>query len=132
MNNYVITIEGESMKLNYSEVIATQAIRITELEAQLEVAAKKDAAWIPVAWIRFCSDGSFEGPVANRFMEDVRKQSGAWSPLYTHPPLPLKMLDDGYIVELLRVAQKGFNNSTAYQLIQQAFCAKNNLKLEKL
>ena len=36
MNNYVLTIEGENMQLDYSEVIAAQAIRITELEAQLE------------------------------------------------------------------------------------------------
>jgi hypothetical protein len=36
----------------------------------------------PVAWIRFRSDGCFEGPVMDEQIEDVRKNSGAWTPLY--------------------------------------------------
>ena len=36
----------------------------------------------PVAWIRFCSDGCYEGPVMDEQIEDVRKNSGAWTPLY--------------------------------------------------
>ena len=36
----------------------------------------------PVAWIRFCSDGSYEGPIMDARIEDVRKKSGAWTPLY--------------------------------------------------
>lgn len=44
----------------------------------------------PVAWIRFCSDGSYEGPIADcdRRMDGVRRTSGAWTPLYA-APLPL-------------------------------------------
>lgn len=72
------------------------------------------------------------GILAQSYINWIEKCPPVGTKLFTHPPLPLKMLDDGYIVELLRVSQKGFNNSTAYQLIQQAFCAKNNLKLEKL
>lgn len=36
----------------------------------------------PVAWIRFRSDGGYEGPIVDAAMEDVRKKSGAWTPLY--------------------------------------------------
>ena len=36
----------------------------------------------PVAWIRFCSDGCYEGPIMDEQIEDVRKNSGAWTPLY--------------------------------------------------
>ena len=35
----------------------------------------------PVAWIRYC-DGSYEGPIMHNLMEDVRKKSGAWTPLF--------------------------------------------------
>lgn len=38
-----------------------------------------------VAWIRFCSDGLYEGPIHDSRMEDVRRHSGAWTPLYTRP-----------------------------------------------
>lgn len=40
----------------------------------------------PVAWIRFCSDGGYEGPIADcdKRMDDARRKSGAWTPLYTH------------------------------------------------
>lgn len=36
----------------------------------------------PVAWIRLRSDGGYEGPIMDASMEDVRKRSGAWTPLY--------------------------------------------------
>jgi hypothetical protein len=36
----------------------------------------------PVAWIRFCSDGCYEGPIMDEQIEEVRKNSGAWTPLY--------------------------------------------------
>ena len=34
-------------------------------------------------WFRPCSDGGYEGPIHNDRIEDVRKLSGAWLPLYT-------------------------------------------------
>lgn len=43
------------------------------------------AADKPVAWIRFRSDGGYEGPLMDEAMEDVRKKSGAWTPLYAAP-----------------------------------------------
>lgn len=48
---------------------------------------QKDASK-PVAWIRFCSDGCYEGPIMDHSMEEVRKKSGAWTPLYAVPFVP--------------------------------------------
>ena len=41
----------------------------------------------PVAWIRFCSDGGYEGPLADcdKRMDGTRKTSGAWTPLFATP-----------------------------------------------
>tara|TARA_R110000823_G_scaffold305077_1_gene426914 strand:+ start:2496 stop:3014 length:519 start_codon:yes stop_codon:yes gene_type:complete len=36
----------------------------------------------PVAWIRYCADGSYEGPIVDSMMETLRKESGAWTPLF--------------------------------------------------
>jgi len=40
----------------------------------------------PLAWIRLCSDGTYEGPIADcdARMDGVRRTCGAWTPLY--PP----------------------------------------------
>ncbi|MBR8343038.1 hypothetical protein KDX40_04705 [Burkholderia ambifaria] len=43
------------------------------------------AEWAkPVAWVRYRSDGGFEGPImdTDERMCDVRRTSGAWTPLY--------------------------------------------------
>ncbi|UAW00974.1 hypothetical protein [Ralstonia phage RPZH3] len=41
----------------------------------------------PVAWVRYCSDGTFEGPIMDTDirMAGARRASGAWTPLYAHP-----------------------------------------------
>lgn len=36
----------------------------------------------PMFWVRLCSDGMYEGPIHDKQLEDVRRNSGAWSPLY--------------------------------------------------
>lgn len=38
----------------------------------------------PLAWIRKRSDGGYEGPIADadKRMDEVRRKSGAWTPLY--------------------------------------------------
>jgi hypothetical protein len=46
----------------------------------------------PVAWMRFTSTGGFEGPLHNCQIDDVRKASGAWTPLY--PPSAVVPEDD--------------------------------------
>lgn len=40
----------------------------------------------PLFWYRPCSNGLYEGPLHDKTIEDVRKRSGAWVPLYPHPP----------------------------------------------
>jgi hypothetical protein len=48
----------------------------------------------PAFWVRWRSDGCYEGPLHDSSIEDVRKRSGAWSPLYTHPsPAPVGAQD---------------------------------------
>lgn len=45
----------------------------------------------PLFWYRPSSDGGYEGPIPHSSIEEVRKNSGAWHPLYAHPaPQPLK------------------------------------------
>jgi hypothetical protein len=43
------------------------------------------------AWIRYCSDGTYEGPIHDSQMDDIRRKSGAWTPLgrlHSAPPNP--------------------------------------------
>ena len=51
------------------------------MRAKIDAMEKQD----PVFWWRPCSDGAYEGPIHNSSIERVRKQSGAWSPLYLAP-----------------------------------------------
>lgn len=80
--------------------------RIAELEAQLSSSgftsadmATASAQWFrdgvasvaasvgePMFWVRLCGDGLYEGPIHNARIEEVRKQSGVWSPLYLAAP----------------------------------------------
>ncbi|WP_205191323.1 hypothetical protein [Burkholderia sp. LMG 13014] len=43
----------------------------------------------PIAWVRYRSDGGFEGPImdTDERMCDTRRESGAWTPLYDRPAL---------------------------------------------
>ena len=89
-----------------SDVIADLQDRIAELEAQLSssgftaadmataeargfrdgVASVAANAGEPMFWVRLCGDGLYEGPIHNARIEEVRKQSGVWSPLYLAAP----------------------------------------------
>lgn len=53
----------------------------------------------PVAWIRYCSDGGYEGPIMDSIIEEVRKRSGNWTPLYARPPAPKTAWIDATTVE---------------------------------
>jgi hypothetical protein len=52
-----------------------------------ETAGPLEAPVRPLAWIRLCSDGGYEGPIADcdKRMDEVRRGSGAWTPLYAIP-----------------------------------------------
>jgi hypothetical protein len=70
----------------------------------------------PVAWIRFCSDGTYEGPIhdKSREMSEFRKQSGAWTPLFTLSPSAeqaLRMAADE-CAKLAEKFEKGSNEHT--------------------
>ena len=55
---------------------------MTELQRALRGEVGAGGTAKPVAWVRFCSDGCYEGPIMDEKIEDVRKKSGAWTPLY--------------------------------------------------
>ncbi|WAX26285.1 hypothetical protein [Ralstonia phage p2110] len=50
----------------------------------------------PVAWVRYCSDGTFDGPIMDTDirMTGARRASGAWTPLYAHPSAEPCRTDD--------------------------------------
>ncbi|WP_312227577.1 hypothetical protein [Pseudescherichia sp.] len=52
-----------------------------------EVLALRDAGQEPVAWVRYCSDGTIDGPLLNYQIDDCRKST--WTPLYAAPPAPV-------------------------------------------
>ena len=49
----------------------------------------------PLAWIRLCSDGTYEGPIADcdSRMDGVRRTCGAWTPLYPQEELSPEFTD---------------------------------------
>lgn len=55
--------------------------------AEKRIAELEKAASEPVAWVRYCSDGTIDGPLMNYQIEDCRKST--WTPLYTAPPAPV-------------------------------------------
>ncbi|QMV33109.1 hypothetical protein KMC49_gp41 [Ralstonia phage Firinga] len=50
-------------------------------------ACRAQAEAQPVAWVRYCSDSTFEDPIMDTDirMAGARRTSGAWTPLYAHP-----------------------------------------------
>ena len=63
------------------------------MRARIEAMEKQE----PVFWWRPCSDGAYEGPIHNSSIERVRKQSGAWSPLYKLPGAqPTPIIPEGW------------------------------------
>ena len=50
----------------------------TRLKEEIESLCERKS----VAWFRPRSDGGYEGPIMDSAIEDIRKKSGAWVPLY--------------------------------------------------
>ena len=74
----------EAWRISYqsSEQAARAAYaECARLRAKVEAMERQE----PVFWWRPCSDGAYEGSIHNSSIERVRKQSGAWSPLYLAP-----------------------------------------------
>jgi len=57
-----------------------------------ESLAYRKASKDPVAWVRYCSDGTIDGPLMNYQIEDCRKST--WTPLFAAPPLQAVTVPD--------------------------------------
>ena len=75
--------ENTICKVSRDERIAMARQLLAGLEQEQE----------PVAWVRYCSDGTIDGPLLNYQIDDCRKPS--WSPLYAAPQLPQPAPGDG-------------------------------------
>lgn len=53
-------------------------------------AALASAPSEPMFWVRLRSDGCYEGPIHDSAIEDVRKRSGVWTPLYAGHAAPTR------------------------------------------
>ena len=53
----------------------------------------------PVAWVRFCGDGCYEGPLMNSSpaMDGARRTSGAWTPLFAAQPVARDVLMEALV-----------------------------------
>lgn len=72
--------EAELRRLGYSGIDASERPKPAEGGA--------------VAWIRFCSDGGWEGPIHDREMDDIRRRSGKWTPLGVIAPAAATRAED--------------------------------------
>ncbi len=69
-----------------------------QIDAAIEQARAEQAE--PLFWYRPCCDGEmYEGPIHNVSIERVRKESGVWKPLYTHPPQPTQIDIEAMLTE---------------------------------
>lgn len=55
----------------------------TDLEKELARTLLSGMEQEPVAWVRYCSDGTIDGPLLNYQIDDCRKPT--WTPLYSAP-----------------------------------------------
>ena len=88
----------------HEETILWQAKRIAEL---MEQPAQQE----PLFWYRPCSNGMYEGPIHDAQIESVRKESGAWRPLYTSPPAPMQQRWPSDCLVSEKAKQSGFDLS---------------------
>ncbi len=82
------------------------AVEATQFEREIGALALR-ALSEPVAWIRYCSDGGYEGPIHTSRMDAVRKNSGVWTPLRAAAPVrELAGEPDSKALNLLRGLHK--------------------------
>lgn len=70
---------------DHGKVLKALRIALASLEAERAVNTE------PVAWIRYCSDGTIDGPLMNYQIEDCRKLT--WTPLYAVKPTKASIHD---------------------------------------
>lgn len=70
----------------WGDVSNTELVRRQVEITKKILAAEAQAAQEPLFWYRpVGNDGGYEGPIHNASIEKVRRESGAWKPLYTVP-----------------------------------------------
>ena len=74
--------EAHDLSLDGRDFAARQII----LDVIADLEKKEPAQQEPLFWYRSRSDGFYEGPIHNAQIEQIRKDSGGWQPLYTSPP----------------------------------------------
>lgn len=65
-----------------SDFACALAHGLESLLLQASRATLPQAGAEPSFWVRWRSDGGYEGPIHNDAIERVRKESGGWTPLY--------------------------------------------------
>ena len=102
------------------DIISALRARVADLEAQLYAVgaggvgkleqpqsvtdchqSQQKGEQEPLFWYRPRSDGMYEGPLHKSQIERVRKESGGWVPLYTHPQPKREPLTVGQINRLI-------------------------------
>lgn len=74
--------ESPNGRTSVINAVDAMLAEITELRAYKAACEDQD----PVTWIRFTSDGGYEGPIMDGVIEECRKKSGGWTPLFMLPP----------------------------------------------
>ena len=78
-----------------------------------ELLARRKVSKEPVAWVRYCSDGTIDGPLMNYQVEDCRKST--WTPLYAAPQLPAVPVPDDITFEQAMLEVHGLSPAEAFQ-----------------
>ena len=75
---------GQACICSQCDFVRGKVAVLDELRQAIEQAEQET----PMFWYRPRSDGMYEGPLHNAQIEQVRKDSGGWVPLYTRPTAP--------------------------------------------
>ena len=137
-------LEAAEKNAAHQKALAESALRVAEgwerkcgeLRAKIAEMEKQE----PVFWWRQCSDETYEGPIHNNSIERVRKQSGAWSPLYALPgaqtqpaprvPTALLVAVANLVAQMEIVSRVGFVDTPNDKDSCAAFCVAEGTWLE--
>lgn len=108
------------------------AMQLMQRQQELLAQAASLPAQEPVAWIRFASDGGYDGPIADvdRRMDGIRKNSGAWTPLYTTPPDQTARI--ALLEGLLRESEEALSACTTEEGAELAELVRARQTLERI
>jgi hypothetical protein len=110
-------VAGLELALSKVDPWSAQAVWLRDLAAQAQSAPAEVAQGEPAAWIRFRSDGGIEGPHCD--IDDVRKRSGVWTPLYTVPQPDAELVALRKDAERYRFARHNDNDCFMLNTLQR-------------